>query len=78
MATRAKGKVEEQPESDRTQSVFVMQLKKEGKSVAHFATGVDDDEDTCAFKDAYMPHSDFVDMGKPTEITVTIVPGDKL
>jgi hypothetical protein len=73
MATRAKGKTNEVAKME-----FVMQLKKEGKHVAHFATGVEEGEDANAFKDGYMGHDYFELLGKPTAITVTIISGDTL
>lgn len=76
MATRtAKGKTEAAPEMPQTR--FVMQLKKEGKHVAHYHSDVEG-EMSSAFKDSYMPHEHFTDLGKPETITVTIVPGDDL
>lgn len=60
-----------------TKSQFVMALKKEGKHVAHFHTDVDG-EVPSAFKDSYMPHDNFIVLGRPNKITVTIEPGDKL
>lgn len=57
------------------QSKFVMSLKRNGKGVTHFVTG-SEDEMPSAFKDGYMPNNYFDDLGKPQEITVTIVAGN--
>ena len=70
-----KGKVREDNALLETQ--FVMQLKKEGKHVAHYHSDTNGDV-ASAFKDAYMPHDFFVQLDKPNTITVTIAPGDTL
>jgi hypothetical protein len=79
MATRAKGKVATNGDEEGTllQTQFVMQLKKEGIHVAHYHSDANDDV-ASAFKDSYMPHDYFVQLQKPTTITVTITAGDTL
>jgi hypothetical protein len=57
---------------------FSMLLKKEGKHVAHYYDGVEEDAPNDPFKDGYMPHAHFEELGKPEVITVTIESGDTL